>query len=173
MQREGNAVVDEECHCGRGLKRSTQCSDCVDYPTTCPECFIDYHKHSPYHWARVWDPERRFFSRTDISMLREGGYAINLGHCGTECPLQRNPIIMTIVHTNGIHTTKVHFCDCPGYQNDRVQQLMRAQLFPGTGKRPTTAYTFAVMKQYELLRNQGKLSAYDYSYVLMCKNLHE
>lgn len=137
------------------------------------------HRSSPFHWAKVWNEGTGFFTQKDISTLRgERGYAIPIGHGGERCPFEGDShnvdtlsesagqpgptgIPFTVVHTNGIHGTRVHFCschdDCP-----RRTLLLRAGLFPGTTRQPLTAFTFPLLKAYRLLNLQSKCSAEDY-----------
>ncbi|KAJ3816710.1 hypothetical protein F5880DRAFT_1512414, partial [Lentinula raphanica] len=114
----------------------------------------------PLHWACVWDPERGFYRRSDISVLREN-YAIQLGHGSGICLNPQSPIKFIITHSNGIHGTRVSFCNCFG-SGTRIEQLMRAKLFPGSKTEPISAFSFGMLKEYDILSLQGKVSAYDY-----------
>lgn len=162
LKHEVDGSIGFPCHCGQGI-RSTQCNDCTGYRSSCTECFLTAHRQIPFHWARVWDDKKGFFVRRDISTLRPHGYAIHLGHHGDDCP---NPasdmdLFFHVVDMNGIHNTKIRFCNCAGSQ-DRLEQLMEIQLFPATVKRPTMAFTFAVLHQFHLQHLESKISAYDF-----------
>lgn len=158
------------CICGRG-KRSVCCSDCFGHTATCPECFISQHAAMPTHWAKVWIEESGFFARRDISLLRQGGFAIPLGHGGQPCPNpstedddaipEGNHVTFLLVDSNGIHNTKVQFCGCHG-KPDRVDQLLDFGFFPATIKRPTMAFSFSMLHQFHIHHLESKLSAYDY-----------
>lgn len=183
------------CNCGRGTV-TTICHDCDKYPVTCKKCFIKYHCFNPLHWAWVWDSDRDFLTHCDISILREHTYAINVADCKGQChgfgpppslfpyhrsnedtmtsqssshsPLcrQSGEIMFTIVDCNGIHSTWVRFCYCKG-NPDRVKQLMLLGLFPATVSWPETAFTFHMLKQFQIVCFQGKISAYDFIDSLM------
>ncbi|KAF8074505.1 hypothetical protein FPV67DRAFT_1725303 [Lyophyllum atratum] len=162
LAQEADISIGSTCPCHRG-PRTTQCRDCLLYHASCTDCFIDAHRTQPTHWAYVWDSEKGFFIRRDISTLRENGYAIHFGHHGDPCP---NPatdtdILFHIIDTNGIHNTKVRFCLCFGAPG-RWEQLMSMRLFPATLRRPTTAFTFNVLKQFHLHHLESKESAYDF-----------
>lgn len=162
LSREADVAIGSPCHCGQGI-RSTQCKDCTDYRSSCTECFITAHRERPFHWARVWDEEKGFFVRRDISTLRPHGYAIHLGHHGDDCPNPASDIdlFFHVVDTNGIHNTKIRFCRCAG-SPDRLAQLVKCDLFPATVKRPTMAFTFAVLHQFHVQHLESKISAYDF-----------
>lgn len=187
---------DTLCDCGRGTI-TTVCHDCDKYPATCQECFIEYHHFNPLHWARVWDSQRGFLTCCDISVLKERTHTINMGHCEGQCHgfgpppspfpyhrsnedttksrssshstpcIQSGEIMFTIVDCNGIHATRVRFCYCTG-DLDRVKQLMMLGLFPAMVNHPETAFTFRVLKQFQIVRLQGKISSYDFIDSLMC-----
>ncbi|KAJ3833393.1 hypothetical protein F5878DRAFT_699884 [Lentinula raphanica] len=146
------------CPCGGGTKL-VQCQDCQEYVLSCRECWIASHLNNPWHWARVWNGS--FFVRSDISALREN-FAIQLGHSGKPCPTldQPKPVKFTVTHSNGVHGTCLSFCNCG--QGSRVQQLMRARLFPASLLEPETAFTFTVLREYDIHSLQAKIPAYDY-----------
>ena len=146
------------CLCGKGV-RIVQCQDCQEYELSCQDCWINNHLKNPWHWARVWNGS--FFVRSDISTLREN-YAVQLGHYGKPCPTldQPKPVKFTVTHSNGVHGTRLSFCNCG--RGSRVEQLMRARLFPASLVEPETAFTFSVMREYDIHSLQGKIAAYDY-----------
>jgi hypothetical protein len=162
LDRDANPVASNTCSCGSAKKRLVQCDDCISYETSCTECFIAAHQTLPFHWARVWDDQHCFFVRCDISRLRLEGYAHHLGHHGALCPnpASHTDLFFQVVDTNGIHDTKIRFCGCSNV--DRVDQLMRAGLFPATVDRPTMAFTLTVLKQFHLHHLESKESAYDF-----------
>lgn len=125
------------------------------------------HKHSPLHWARMWSTEKGYFTKADYTSVSPAGDVIQLGHNGDECPrpVGYTDAMFTIVHVNGIHSSKIRFCECAG-PCDKVEQLMNSHLFPGTPKDPKTAFTFEVLKTFNLLNLQSKCGAYDYMLTL-------
>ncbi|KAK1235929.1 hypothetical protein PQX77_000828 [Marasmius sp. AFHP31] len=146
------------CSCGAG-ERLVQCQDCQDYNISCKECWISQHRTNPWHWARVWNGS--FFERSDISTLRQD-FAVQLGHHGHPCPLldKSNVVKFTVVHSNGVHGTTLSFCNCGSME--RVQQLMRSRLFLSSAREPETAYTFTMLREYNIQALQGQLPAYDW-----------
>lgn len=155
--------LHQPCACSRG-SRVIQCNDCLQYETSCEDCFIESHRNNPVHWAEKWSTydSGGFFVRYDISNLKgPKTTTIQLGHSGRPCPNAGNSIGFTLVHSNGIHATQIAFCYCHGTP-DRVEQLMRARLFPGTVREPNTVFTVAVMKEFDLFHLEGKLNTYDY-----------
>jgi hypothetical protein len=89
------------------------------------------------------------------------GHSIQLGHYGWPCPEAKEAVRMIITHTNGIHATSITFCGENG-KVDRVEQLMAARLFPSTWKNPTSAFTYQVLKEFQIHSLEGKGAAYDY-----------
>lgn len=69
-----------------------------------------------------------------------------------------------VLHVNGIHAVNVMFCQCDElhHAGDRVQQLMRFELYPATMTDPSTCATFRAMEQFHRLTLQSKIPAYDY-----------
>jgi hypothetical protein len=164
LQRYANPHEDDECSCGRG-KCLVTCRDCDKYPTSCAECFVDSHHQNYSHWARVWDPADRIFIKTDYSHVlpEEEGIAIELGHPGmkgSHCASKEQPSPFTVVDSNGVHSTRIRFCVCSS--DDRSIQLANAGLFPATAEKPETAFTFAVLDEFQTHNLQSKVAAYDY-----------
>ncbi|KAF9471316.1 hypothetical protein BDN70DRAFT_939041 [Pholiota conissans] len=125
----------------------------------------------PTHWARIWLSDGGFFVKRDISLLREEGFSIPLGHGGQDCPhissqhsgktSEDNNITFQLIDYNGVHNTRLHFCTCLG-SPDRMDQLLNFGFFPATTKRPTMAFSFTVLHQFHILNLESKASAYDF-----------
>jgi hypothetical protein len=162
LEHYHNALSDDDCSCGYG-KRLVHCFDCFCYPPACPACFVDRHQSNPFHWAQIWSLEDSYFVKTDYSLVHPEVPAIQIGHQGDGvfCPYTKSDSHFNIVHINGIHSTKLRFCDCPG-ADDKVVQLMRSRLFPATTSDPKSAFTFAVLKQFSMHNLQSKCGAFDY-----------
>ncbi|KAI0248980.1 hypothetical protein BJV78DRAFT_1231294 [Lactifluus subvellereus] len=146
---EYDDTVGSACSCGVVSQMWTcRCLDCFQSPITCEQCFVQRHQTQPCHWVEQWNGTS--FIRCDISAL---GHAITLGHRGELChniSKKTPPLDFLIIHTNGIHRTKLLFCGCVGCGN-RMQQLLKAQLFPATTEQPTTAFIFGDL-QSQLFR---------------------
>jgi hypothetical protein len=155
---EADDCLGEQCLCGNG-DRLYRCMDCFQSATKCSSCFISDHVQMPFHWVEKWNGE--YFERMDISQI---GHTISLGHEGAPCPssqLDTSAVNFIIVDTNGVHKTRVSFCNCVD-NGSRVQQLMKARLFPASTDQPTTAFSFRVLKDFHLQTLESKKSAYDY-----------
>ena len=155
LARKYNPDIGTICLCGNAT-RTVCCKDCFGRNATCTECFISSHSTMPTHWAQVWDSKHGFFVRRDISLLREGGFAIPLGHGGQRCPRRsdhesgkENQVIFHLINSNGVHNTLIQFCTCHGTP-DRVRQLLNFGFFPATPKRPTMAFSFALLHQFHI-----------------------
>jgi CxC2 like cysteine cluster associated with KDZ transposases len=156
LATEYDPAVLERCSCGRG-DRNCRCVDCFQTVATCSHCFIDSHIFHPFHWVDQWNGKH--FLRKDISAL---GHVIALEHNGGSCPnAQTEGVQFTVVETNGIHSTRIIFCQCLGSRS-RTKQLMSARLFPATMAQPTTAFSFRLLKEFHIHSLESKKAAYDY-----------
>ncbi|KAF9030929.1 hypothetical protein BJ165DRAFT_1358497 [Panaeolus papilionaceus] len=150
------------CSCGHS-QRSVTCFDCFNAPITCVQCFVQGHQHQPLHWAQRWNTTLQFYERMDMCKL-DPTFQLNLGHSGDPCPSgdgKSGIESMKIVDVNGIHVTRVRFCQCRGPPN-RMEQLLVHQLFPGTPTSPRTAFSFAVMRHFQMLQLEAKISAHHF-----------
>ncbi|KAJ7067667.1 hypothetical protein C8F01DRAFT_1342934 [Mycena amicta] len=172
LEHEADDTVGSQCACGRpGHISTTQCRDCMDYAAACNECFVERHQFTPFHWAEVWDAARGFFIRHDISKLDlphvdlsgpKPKYILQLGHNGGQCSAPTGERLFTAVDLNGIHSTRLAFCGCREQPPNQVRQLLRAGLFPASTRKPLTAFTINVLKQFQLHNFESKKAAYDY-----------
>ncbi|KAF9545130.1 hypothetical protein CPC08DRAFT_823958 [Agrocybe pediades] len=155
--------VGKACDChAEGATKTTRCYDCPYYPISCSDCYITAHKTLPHHWAEVWQSEMGYFRRHDIGTLQDDIAAINLGHEGKPCLSKyASNVNFILVALNGIHATKIRFCQCRGEK--RWEQLMESRLFPSTMTQPTSAFMFDVLHQYHLQHLASKASAHDFA----------
>lgn len=164
MERHDNPHQNELCACRNGYQL-VRCrwDGCFQYPTSCERCFIKNHQHNPLHWALVWNTSRQIWVKHDISELEGNTAVIQIGHVGDSqpCSGSRGPISFNITHTNGVHSTRIQFCGCPGHP-EKVDQLIRSDLFPATTEDPKSAFTFAVLRDFRMHNLQSKCGAYDY-----------
>jgi hypothetical protein len=166
FQHYENPFAKELCLCGSKKMRHISCFECFQHPARCTSCFVNAHQHSPLHWAHVWDVEDRCFKKHDYASLSDSLF-VQLGHDGDSaaCRGGTTPILFTIVHTNGVHGTRLRFCACPGSPT-KITQLTQARLFPATTVDPHTAFTFDVLTEFHHLNMQSKCSAFDYMHSL-------
>ena len=164
MEQYADSLVGTECSCHtQGAQRTTRCCDCKFREPTCTECFIRAHRSDPTHWAERWDASRGFFVRCDISCLRPEGYAIPFGHNGLPCPKYGpgcTDVLFHIVDINGIHNTRVRFCECT--LDNRSTQLLKAGFFPATLTQTRMAFSFNLLKWFHRLHLESKVSAFDF-----------
>ncbi|KAJ7020769.1 hypothetical protein C8F04DRAFT_1316649 [Mycena alexandri] len=64
---------------GKAVLRRVACSDCLQAPLLCRQCWVNKHTTMPTHWAFVWNKHERFFEKYDFSRVLKNG-AIRLGH---------------------------------------------------------------------------------------------
>lgn len=96
------------------------------------------------------------------STLQQIGLRVQLGHGGGVCPHPKAAHNdFTVFDISGYHKISLDYCGC-SRAPPKVTQLLRASLFPGTLKRPQTAFTFGMLDTFHRLSLQGKTSAYDF-----------
>lgn len=105
----------------------------------------------------------RYFKQTTLQNL---GLVIQLGHpIGERCLAPGfSSVGGLVLHTNGFHPVTLQYCECHLSQRagDRVQQLLRMELYPATLYEPTTFCTFRVLESFHTLTLQSKINASDY-----------
>ncbi|KAF9070268.1 hypothetical protein BDP27DRAFT_1221007 [Rhodocollybia butyracea] len=161
LSGEAGPEVDLPCNCGSGLFRHFKCDDCYKFDSTCELCFLHQHANHPFHWPKVWQADG-YYRKTDISSLEQNTHSVHV--CLESSGCCRNPgngQKVTIVHTNGIHGTRLSYCYCRG-DPDMVEQLMKARLFSASAKDPRTLITFQVLDEYTEHHLASKKSSYDY-----------
>jgi hypothetical protein len=164
LELHAESTIGDLCSCG--LEQCTvHCYDCLSYKPTCRSCFIDHHKNTPFHWARVWSNQLGYFEKMDRSALTSHGVPFDLGHYGDPCPNwpTKGPdhLTFSVDDINGVHQTRIRFCWCHG-PPDKSAQLKLHRLFPSTSKDSQSAFTFALLKLYSIQTMQGKISATDF-----------
>ncbi|KAF8189627.1 hypothetical protein K438DRAFT_2019047 [Mycena galopus ATCC 62051] len=164
LSHEHDPNMGKPCRCGVGVCEAI-CFECCQYPASCRQCFIKDHRHQYFHWVNLWVEERGCYVRHDMSMIAP---PLQMGHHAERCGAVNesvDPIPVIIIDTNGVHRTKVYFC--AHTTESRVDAFMKARMFPATFLQPETAYTFEVMKQFQIFHLESKISAYDYCGSLM------
>src|SRR6202034_1688518 len=94
----------------------------------------------------------------DIGLRIQLGHAFNT-HCINPQPSAGGEF--TIIDDNGIHSVALDFCACETAAS-HTSQLLRKQLFPATDKSPRTAATFGVLRHFQILSFESKLSAFEF-----------
>ncbi|KDQ53066.1 hypothetical protein JAAARDRAFT_137762, partial [Jaapia argillacea MUCL 33604] len=67
-----------------------------------------------------------------------------------------------VIHTNGIHQVTLWFCSCGRKPALKWTQLLRASWWPATPLNPQTCAMIQVLRQFQMINLQGKLSVYDF-----------
>jgi hypothetical protein len=151
--------ISEEHLCGRcnqAQLRLFRCTACVGNVNYCRNCTTLMHCGTPFHRIALWERTTGCFRNTS---LEEIGLIVFLGHVTpyTICPNPGSLLGVTAVHTNEIHNITVQFCNCSGAKNDDLQLFDRL-LF--SVHSPQTAFSFAVLEQFQYHHLEGKGSAY-------------
>lgn len=113
----------------------------------------------PFHHIEMWDTDH--FERVSLGD-GEQGLRIYCGHHGDPCPLAADAYHeVQIVDRNGSFAFKVHECQC-STAPEFWEQLFRLGLFPASYDRPRTAFSFSVLKDFQIFNFAGKVSLWDY-----------
>ncbi|KAG6848674.1 hypothetical protein H0H93_014968 [Arthromyces matolae] len=168
LASESNPTIGTPCSCGeKGAVRVCMCRECTFFEPSCEKCYVKAHTTMPLHWAEVWNGS--FFHRCDISQL---GHVITIGHSddGSSCKYAKSVVDFIIVDVTGVHSTKVQFCACHSMTHiNRVECLLRSQIFPATANEPRMGFTFNVLRDFHLQTLTSKKSAYDYIFAIRCR----
>ena len=71
--------------------------------------------------------------------------------------------MITIVDITGVHEIRLRFCRCKNLDDHPIaDQLLQSGLFPSSFKKPMTAFTFRVLKDFDLANLEGKTDAFKY-----------
>lgn len=156
----------ESCGHTEPLITAFRCDDCFGSQVLCSICMKRKHQHHPFHRIRRWTNagSGSFF---EPAALIDLGFVLHFGHGGAECPsldvFGSNNMFstLTIVHTNGSHKMNIIYCSCLG-QESRDLQLIDHGLFPATTSRPSTAFTFQLLRHFQIFNMASKTSAWDF-----------
>jgi CxC2 like cysteine cluster associated with KDZ transposases len=142
---------------GCSSPRSFRCRDCFGGQMLCSPCITSAHIRLPFHKTEFWTGTT--FVGAPLITLE---HILHLGHQGNPCPNRFTPPrSLNVLHINGHHRLMIAYCQCDDSEpNDR--QLMAAQIFPATAQLPQTAFTFAVLKHFQLFNLASAMSASNY-----------
>ncbi|KAF8065986.1 hypothetical protein FPV67DRAFT_1692449 [Lyophyllum atratum] len=121
-----------------------RCFECVDTRFFCSKCIVEEHRTRPLHHVKVGHPA--------------GERCIN--------PLAAAEDGFVVVHTNGIHTIGLNYCNCLNHPARNIQ-LLRSRFYPATTIFPKTAATFEVLETFQLLSFMSKASAFEFYQTLV------
>jgi hypothetical protein len=178
MSLEGRGRFAKKCMGCRTPFPTYRCKDCMHGALFCKNCLLVRHHQVPLHNVEVRHQPLQvrlilndhtqmwnglFFQR---STLKELGLRVQLGHPpGQFCPT-REPACkdFVVVHTNGIHLVNVDFCRCDSLPHRT--QLLRVAWWPATPLEPKTCATMEVLRHFQLLNLQGKLTGFSFYWAL-------
>jgi hypothetical protein len=72
-----------------------------------------------------------------------------------------------VLDVNGVHEVGVNFCDCEKSKPEFIQLLCYGS-FPASVDRPKTAASFTVLKHFQLLNFESKVSPFEFYNTLAC-----
>ncbi|KAG2059145.1 hypothetical protein BDR06DRAFT_875058, partial [Suillus hirtellus] len=151
------------------------CLSCSGEHSWCSSCAVKAHQHNPFHNLQLWNG--KFYESTT---LWDHGYIMHLGHGGHPCPnsdlgamedvfahMKGDTIYETqlelsnlvIVHSTGVYSHCVSWCQCPRAEKDRHLHLLKAKLFPASITWPQSAFTFNMLDNFLIDTLECKTSA--------------
>ncbi|KAG1776212.1 hypothetical protein EV702DRAFT_949728, partial [Suillus placidus] len=180
----------EDC-IGEGLIR---CLSCSGEHAWCPSCAVKAHQHNPFHNLQLWNG--KFYKSTTlrdqgyIVYLGHGGRpcphllqqsnpspwsdlgamedVFGHGEGDTMHETQLGLSNLVIVHSTGVYSHRVSWCQCPGAEKDRHLHLLKARLFSASITRPQSAFTFDVLDNFLIDALECKTSAMSF-YQKLCR----
>jgi hypothetical protein len=182
LEQQINDGQCEDCGGEEGLIR---CLSCSGEHAWCPSCAIKAHQHNPFHNLQLWNG--KFYQSTTlrdqgyIVYLGHGGRPcphfrqqsnpspwsdlgamedmFGHGEGDTIYDTQLGLSNLVIVHSTGVYSHRVSWCQCPGAEMDRHLHLLKARLFPASITRPQSAFTFDVLDNFLIDALECKTSA--------------
>lgn len=101
-----------------------------------------------------------FFQRITLADI---GLRIQLGHRpGDPCPKATHYNNFTVIDINGIHEVNINFCNCLEGSRDHGIQIRRFGWYPATVRAPKSAATIRVLKLFQLLAFESKMSTQEF-----------
>ncbi|PPQ76066.1 hypothetical protein CVT26_004585 [Gymnopilus dilepis] len=161
VRSEGRGDSSLLCaRCASGRIAEYRCVDCDGMDLVCESCILALHERCGLHHIEKWGASDGFFK---CISLRSLGFSFLLGHPpGSSCPSPARPYngTFTIVDINGIHDVNVLFCGCHK-QVPHFIQLLRYGWFPATVKFPRSAFTFRLLRFYQVLSFESKSTVFE------------
>lgn len=136
-----------------------RCLDCDNTTLSCIACTLQQHQNQPLHRIHRWNGS--YYEQDSLARL---GLIISLGHIGNTCPSQNllsGPQLVTVMDITGLHYVRIGWCRCfsgPSHSS----QLFALGWIPATLSRPTTAFTFRVMKHFQMLSHVARMTPWDF-----------
>ncbi|KIJ38798.1 hypothetical protein M422DRAFT_176041 [Sphaerobolus stellatus SS14] len=140
------------------------CLDCDSHSLHCTPCIVDFHSCSLLHRLKTWNGT--YF---EDGSLANAGLVLNLGHNMSTCREGGGKVhthLVTVIDVNGLHNVRMSWCRCYGF-GSLASEMFRLQWLPATLIRPGTAFTFRVMKLFQMLSHVARTSAWEFCMALL------
>jgi hypothetical protein len=127
-----------------------RCSDCYFNGLLCQECCVKDHTRHPFHSISQWNG--KYFQSTSLQAI---GFVLYLGHGGLRCPAndwledENGGGEFTVVDMDGVYNHKMVWCGCTNAPQ-RWKQLLQMKLYPASVQFPRTAFTFQLLRYYNI-----------------------
>lgn len=151
------------------------CNDCFTPYWYCATCMVQLHWNSAFHRIEEWSVR---FKCTIPATLFSLGLSVSLLHQdGQRCRSRGNAMELNVLHCNGLHKLRYQQCLCHPTENQQPNaspsQLMANGLFPATFGRPSTAFTFQALQNFDVLNLFGHINIKQYCDNVMASTIGE
>ncbi|KAG1897763.1 uncharacterized protein F5891DRAFT_1129849 [Suillus fuscotomentosus] len=145
------------------------CLSCSGEHSWCSSCAVKAHQHNPFHNLQLWNGKfyesNTLWDHSNLGAM-EDVFAHMEGDTIYETQLGLSNLV--IVHSTGVYSHCVSWCQCPEAEKDRHLHLLKAKLFPASITRPQSAFTFDVLDNFLIDALECKTSAMSFYQKLRC-----
>jgi hypothetical protein len=150
----------QPCGCGSGDNAIFICNNCHGAVMRCHRCILAMHRWMPLHRMKRWNG--KYMEEVSLSTL---GLITFFGHGGLACPMATPEQGLTVLHIDGLHTLTIAYCGCDTSLPHHLQ-IFDSKLFSASIDWPRSAFTFEVLRQYQIHHLEGKGSAHTHIHSL-------
>jgi hypothetical protein len=150
--------VGSLCHRCRELAGEYRCEDCHAYGLFCRNCLGSSHCQLPCHRIKHWFGGS--FQRIELADLQ---FVHQLGHpSGEHCVRPGPRQSTTVLDITGTHRVVFQYCRCANIDANHGFQLFEHGFYPSAWKSPRTAFTFRLLKSWQLHNFEARTSIWDF-----------
>lgn len=155
--------INAGCATCDSVSGSFQCTDCLSSPMQCSSCIVQYHIRLPFHRVQKWEMDGNYGAWQQVT-LSKLGLILRLGHGTFGCPNASIERVrpLNVFDLNGQHEIMASFCECQGSDSDQAAMLLDLQLYPATDDLPRVAFTFRLLKHFQLSQCEMSCAAASY-----------
>jgi hypothetical protein len=145
--------------CLGGVHGLYQCDKCFTSQMYCATCTVQTHKDHPLHPIKKWQVAQGCFEAVRLCEL---GLVVKLVHeDGSSCNGGAVERSLTVFDVSGLHEVAYQQCYCRPFEANlaaRRTQLVSNKLFPASEIAPRTAFTFDVLRLFDIMNLEGSIN---------------